>query len=736
MASRIKEDERNEKIIRGLLKLAENRRCINCNSLGPQYVCTNFWTFVCTTCSGIHREYTHRVKSVSMAKFTSQEVTALQGGGNERAREVYFKEWDPQRHSVPDSSNVERLRDFMRHVYVDRRYTGERSVDKPPRAKMGEKEDSYENRRVDTSRGGSRSPPYDERYDRRYSDRSGPGGKNDGYRSNYDDRSPGHDQESRYGNNYRKSPVRFEVVDDRHRDDRFGNGRKVEESKSEGRSPSRQMDTSSPPIVRPVRDILGDDVPPLRVGEPPKANGDKISDGFVRTQRTASSSSLGSSDGGTIEPKRENLGSLIDFNADPEPPVTTSTPSAQSPTAPVAKPVTQTTSPSVDGNWASFDFAPQAPVQPKAPSSANTLESLLSQLSVPTTAPVGNMSGPTSNAPTASLVDNMSLFTVSSAATTNVANSSPPYTGSAAATLGNIQSPSASSGPAAVPADMMSGMPFVDGSSTKINGGGPWPNTYQNNSSQFRANDGQMSAPQFTPVVQPSSNQQWNSPLAQNPQAPPTTSSFSQAASKQTPETSSVLPAHSEAKTNERRALPEDLFAMTYHTGPASVPGWHGGPSPGMGFGLQYPTAAPMQIYSQPSKPSNPFDLSSEPTMVHAPSFPSMSSLHGALPNMGTSPGLVRSSSLGNPSQFQSQSYAPPGQSPSFASAAQPPAYSSAFPPSAYMGQHFSNNMAAPRTHASGEAAFYGNMSNDQQVGRYAPSTTPNSFSSGGNPFG
>jgi hypothetical protein len=33
MANRVKEDEKNERIIRGLLKLAENRRCMNCNSL-------------------------------------------------------------------------------------------------------------------------------------------------------------------------------------------------------------------------------------------------------------------------------------------------------------------------------------------------------------------------------------------------------------------------------------------------------------------------------------------------------------------------------------------------------------------------------------------------------------------------------------------------------------------------------------------------------------------------------
>ncbi|CAL5389104.1 unnamed protein product [Camellia sinensis] len=50
---------------------------------GPQYVCTTFWTFVCTNCSGVHREFSHRVKSVSMAKFNTEEVNALQAGGNE-----------------------------------------------------------------------------------------------------------------------------------------------------------------------------------------------------------------------------------------------------------------------------------------------------------------------------------------------------------------------------------------------------------------------------------------------------------------------------------------------------------------------------------------------------------------------------------------------------------------------------------------------------------------------------
>lgn len=125
MATRLKKEEKNEKLIRALSKLNENKKCINCHTLVPQYVCTNFWTFVCLTCSGIHREFTHRVKSISMSKFTAAEVTALHSGGNERAREIYLKNWDFQNNGLPDSSNVERLRTFIKQVYVERRYVAE-----------------------------------------------------------------------------------------------------------------------------------------------------------------------------------------------------------------------------------------------------------------------------------------------------------------------------------------------------------------------------------------------------------------------------------------------------------------------------------------------------------------------------------------------------------------------------------------------------------------------------------
>lgn len=145
---------------------------------------------------------------------------------------------------------------------------------------QGDKDDFYENKRFETNQGGSRSPAYEETYERRYSSSSG-------------GRSPAYDQESRQYGDYRKSPGHPPVINDWRREDRFGDGRRFEDRrisdgdyKLEGQSPERvkDLDSSSSPVVRPVRDILGENVVPLRISEPPKANSGKDAYGFAPTQ--------------------------------------------------------------------------------------------------------------------------------------------------------------------------------------------------------------------------------------------------------------------------------------------------------------------------------------------------------------------------------------------------------------------------------------------------------------------
>ncbi|CAL0312463.1 unnamed protein product [Lupinus luteus] len=699
MARRLKEDEKNEKIIRGLLKLTPNRRCINCHSLGPQYVCTNFWTFVCTNCSGIHREFTHRVKSVSMAKFTSEEVSALQEGGNMRARAIYFKEWDPQHQTLPDSSNVGRLRDFIRHVYVDRRFTGERAYDKPPRVKTGDSDDLIENRRMETSQGGSKSPPYEDKYERRYSDRSSPGG-----------RSPGYDQESRQYGDYKRNPGRPVVINDWRREDRFGDGRKFDDRRISGgdvkmdsQSPERPkgLGSSSPPVVRPVRDILGENVMPLRISEPPKTNSGKVANDSVLTQRTASFSSLPSSNGSQAEVKLETPKSLIDFDDDPEPPV------AQ----PVVMPLN-----SGDSNWASFDFAPQAK-SVQVSSNANPLESVLSQLSVPA-ALTAHVSGAPGGPNHAAAIPGSSV---------SLAGSS--LTAAGAPTISSFSAfpPSGASVPYA-------GLTTI----SPLNNAGQLAGLqYQQPS--FPATVSQPTVHRVTqPVGGASNNQSWNIPSVPTVQGHASTS-MPQASHNANEPSSSIVSQLStvDVKLVGRTELPEDLFTVKYSPFPDPVPGWQMGAPLGMGTSIQYNNVVPIPSFPQPSKSSNPFDVSDEPTHVQASTFPSMSSLQGALPSV-TTPGSVHPSSLGNPSFAWNQplsssnvSLLPP----------QAQTLAPAVGPGAYMGHQMPTNPPIPRYQGIGsvgaDGAAFGVYNPDQQLtGLSTTPATANHFPAGGNPFG
>lgn len=304
MGSR-KEEERNEKIIRGLMKLPPNRRCINCNSLGPQYVCTNFWTFVCMTCSGIHREFTHRVKSVSMSKFTSQEVEALQNGGNQRAREIYLKDWDFQRQRLPDNSNVNKVRDFIKNVYVDRRYAGGKTSDKPPKDTQGLGSHLDESRRASSYHSYSQSPPYDYQYeDRRYGKLGAvltrkPGSDRGHYVGKISSlvHSPGHMSEQMFEDRFANEGSCSRISD-------YSVSSGGDPFRSGARSPNFEKDAgfNSPP-VQPSRDVSS-----------LKANFKRDVDGIPHPKRTTSLGSMGSFDSNSVSLKSCNSGGLTDVS--------------------------------------------------------------------------------------------------------------------------------------------------------------------------------------------------------------------------------------------------------------------------------------------------------------------------------------------------------------------------------------------------------------------------------------
>ncbi|KAI6680086.1 hypothetical protein NL676_033967 [Syzygium grande] len=715
MAPKVKEDEKLERTVRGLSKLPENRRCINCNSLGPQYVCTTFCTFVCMNCSGIHREFTHRVKSISMAKFTPEEVSALQAGGNERARQIYLKEWDPQRHSHPDSSNLYKLRDFIKHVYVDRKFSGEKSEEKLPRLRLTDKEESYGGRSSNAYRSASGSPSYEDRYERPHSGRSSPSGRGDDgiLKYCYDERrSPRYAREiSRYGG-YRRSPVRFEVVDDRFRDDVLGSGRRSqgqrlsnEESRLGSRSPDNQknMDKSTSTVTRPAKEILRDD-------------------GLSR-RKVRSLNNLGNTDGSAAERKEAKSQSLIEFSTDEKPPDASAETQRQ-----------QMPSSTDGGNWALF--APSEKEKAPSASNANTLEMLLLELT-PATVTVGNVSeGPSG-------YDAQPTASVSNTSPTGIASDVPAEQISAPADVPTQQAlvlaedPTTSTSVATT--EHVSEEPSKVTPESHVNLLEQLPSTQQN---QLPASPSKDESYAVQKDEQPPLTS-----LELNEQGPSCDSSQTDNATIQ--EASSGLASQNlpiELNPSRRKELPADLFTAFYPPEPAPIHGWQTARPHVMGFNMQYyPNITPMPAYPSSAKSTNPFDISDGTDQPQGPVFPSMGPLQGALSIVSASSGFAHTSSQGAQAPGMM-----PHQSPShgsnavlpFQSPFQSPSYG-ALPIGFHMEQQGQGHMPPSRAHGFGDSGtdsspFSSFNTNQQMATSYSEPTAPNYFPSSGqgNPFG
>lgn len=114
MASNKKIEEKYQKLLKEIQKRPENRSCFDCSGRANQYVVLNFNTFVCTTCSGIHRELQHRIKSVGMSTFSPEEIKALDKAGNAVAKSIWMATWNPSDMPIPPEDDIAKIREFIK----------------------------------------------------------------------------------------------------------------------------------------------------------------------------------------------------------------------------------------------------------------------------------------------------------------------------------------------------------------------------------------------------------------------------------------------------------------------------------------------------------------------------------------------------------------------------------------------------------------------------------------------
>uniref|UniRef100_A0A7E4VFK6 Arf-GAP domain-containing protein n=1 Tax=Panagrellus redivivus TaxID=6233 RepID=A0A7E4VFK6_PANRE len=91
-AAKKRQEERLSKEVRELSHLPANKYCFECGQRGPTYVNITHGSFCCMHCSGILRGLNppHRVKSISMATFTQEEVEKLRSSGNDENAKIWL----------------------------------------------------------------------------------------------------------------------------------------------------------------------------------------------------------------------------------------------------------------------------------------------------------------------------------------------------------------------------------------------------------------------------------------------------------------------------------------------------------------------------------------------------------------------------------------------------------------------------------------------------------------------
>nr|XP_022288320.1 arf-GAP domain and FG repeat-containing protein 1-like isoform X1 [Crassostrea virginica] len=125
MATKRKQDEKHLKMLRDMAALPHNRQCFDCHQRGPTYLDMTIGSFVCTACSGILRGINppHRVKSISMASFTPEEIDFIKCHGNEFCRKVWLGLYDSKKDQAePDSRDEQKIKDFMAQKYERKRW--------------------------------------------------------------------------------------------------------------------------------------------------------------------------------------------------------------------------------------------------------------------------------------------------------------------------------------------------------------------------------------------------------------------------------------------------------------------------------------------------------------------------------------------------------------------------------------------------------------------------------------
>ncbi|RMB91216.1 hypothetical protein DUI87_32352 [Hirundo rustica rustica] len=130
----VRDVERYQAVLAGLLAEDENKFCADCQAKGPRWASWNIGVFICIRCAGIHRNlgvHISRVKSVNLDQWTQEQIQCVQEMGNGKANRLY-EAYLPENFRRPQTDQhpfcCRAVESFIRDKYEKKKYM-DRSID-------------------------------------------------------------------------------------------------------------------------------------------------------------------------------------------------------------------------------------------------------------------------------------------------------------------------------------------------------------------------------------------------------------------------------------------------------------------------------------------------------------------------------------------------------------------------------------------------------------------------------